>query len=87
MEFVRAQVIDDLGRVLLPNDARQRLGWETGDTLSMCQLDANTLIIQLLEKCPLPKCAICKKHDGPMLSVNSADVCVECLEAVKKISF
>ena len=44
MEFVKSQVIDDLGRVLLPNDARKRLGWETGDTVSMCQLDVNTLI-------------------------------------------
>ena len=87
MEVVRSQVIDDLGRVLLPNDARKRLGWETGDTVSMCQLDANSLVLQLIEKCPLPKCAICKKHDGPMLNVNGADICVECLDAVKKISF
>ena len=86
MEVVRSQVIDDLGRVLLPNEARKRLGWETGDTVSMCQLDANTLVLQLLEKGTLPKCAICNKQDGPMLCVNGADVCEACLKAVREIS-
>ena len=87
MDFFKPHMIDDLGRVLLPSDVRKKLGWKIGDTVSMCQLDANTLILQLTEKCPLPKCAICKKHDGPMLSVNGTDICVGCFEAVKKISF
>ena len=86
METFKSQMIDDLGRVLLSGELRTKMGWKTGEMLSMRQLDANTLILRL-EKNPVLKCAICKKHDEPMMCVNGANVCEGCLEAIRKISF
>jgi len=80
-------MIDDIGRVLLPSDARKRLGWETGDTVSMLQLDANTLVLQLSEKGSVPRCVICKTNEKALLRVNDADICEGCLETIRKISF
>ena len=41
--------IDDLGRVLVPQALRQELGWEIGDTLSLCRLK-DTVVMSLEEK-------------------------------------
>jgi len=84
MENFKSQKIDDLGRVLLSGELRKAMDWETGDTVSMRQLDANTLILRLVE-CPAVKCVICKTGDGTMVSVNGVDVCLGCAEAVKKL--
>jgi len=87
MEYFKSHVIDDIGRVLLPSDARKRLGWETGDTVSVCQIDTNTLILQLSEKGSVPKCVICKTNEKALLRVNDAEVCEGCLEMVRNITF
>jgi len=36
--------IDDLGRVLLPKGLRDELGWEIGDTLSLCRVDDTVIL-------------------------------------------
>jgi len=41
--------IDDLGRLLVPKALRSELGWEIGDTLSLCRLK-DTVVISLEEK-------------------------------------
>ena len=41
--------IDDLGRLLMPNELRNELGWETGDTLSLCRLK-DTVVVSLEKK-------------------------------------
>jgi len=40
--------IDDLGRVLLPKELRSTLGWEIGDTLSLCRV-SDTIVLSLEE--------------------------------------
>jgi len=87
LDFFKSHIIDGLGRILLPSDARKGLGWETGDTVSMLQLDANTLVLQLSEKGSVPKCVICKTNEKALLRVRDAEVCEGCLEAAREISF
>jgi len=38
--------IDDLGRVLLPKELRKAVGWEIGDTLSLCKV-SGTIVLSL----------------------------------------
>jgi len=40
--------IDDLGRVLLPKELRSTVGWEIGDTLSLCRV-SGTIVLSLEE--------------------------------------
>jgi len=40
--------IDDLGRLLLPKELRSILGWEIGDTLSLCRV-SGTIVLSLEE--------------------------------------
>ena len=85
LENFKSQMIDDLGRVLLSGELRKKMDWKTGDALSMCQLDENTLILRLSEKCTILECVICRNNDGTMVSVNGVDVCSACVEAVRKL--
>jgi len=43
-----SHMIDDLGRVLLPKELRNELGWDTGDTLSLCSV--NGTVVMSIEK-------------------------------------
>ena len=46
MERFSAKSLDELGRVAIPAQLRQMLGWTEKDTLSMYFADNNTLIVQ-----------------------------------------
>ena len=50
MERMGSRTIDELGRILLPNELRAKYGWDTGDTLALYYVDNNTLMLQLSEK-------------------------------------
>jgi len=41
--------IDDLGRILLPNELQKELGWDIADTISLCRV-SGTLVISLEKK-------------------------------------
>jgi len=41
--------IDDLGRVLLPNELRKEVDWEIGDTISLCRV-SGTVVMSLEKK-------------------------------------
>ena len=50
MERMGSRTIDELGRILLPNELRAKYGWDAGDTLALYYVDNNTLMLQLSEK-------------------------------------
>jgi len=75
--------IDELGRIILPKDIRQRANWETGDSLSVSyDQETQTATLKLNEKCAGPKCAICGKSESKCV-VNERDICASCLEGIK----
>jgi len=49
-EKLGTKMIDDLGRILLPREIREKFGWEAKDTLDMYYVDSNTLMLRLAEK-------------------------------------
>ena len=79
MKLSTTKKIDELGRVVLPETARKAMGWPVGDTVSIYQADKNTLILQLSEKCPGPKCIFCDATETAV-TINGKDICKLCLE-------
>ena len=51
-ELNKERTIDDLGRIIVPKDIRDDLGWKPGDKLSMsCSLEDKSVTLCLAEKC------------------------------------
>ena len=84
MELLTTKKIDELGRIRLPEKSRKEMGWSAGDTVSVYQMDKNTLILQLSEKCLEPKCVICRRAEKAV-NINGSDICESCLDEIKKI--
>jgi len=77
-EFGHSRKIDDVGRIVLPRDLRQQLGWDSGDTLSFDIAD-DKITLRLLEKNSTPECFYCQKPELEV-RVNGKDICADCLE-------
>jgi len=50
MEPIYVRTLDELGRIVLPSELRQELGWCDGDAIEIYN-DGNKMILQLQEKC------------------------------------
>ena len=83
MERISTRQIDELGRIVLPNELRAKYGWEAKDTLSLYCVDSNTIMLQLAEKNPGQKCIFCgateeagtvNGKDGKPFKTRSGDV-------------
>lgn len=48
-EEVKPRKLDELGRLVLPAEYRNKLGWKTGDTIG-CKLDIQTQTIILYKE-------------------------------------
>ena len=62
MELLISRKIDDLGRIVLPQEQRKRLGWNTGDTLGVYYVDTNTLILQAQNKPMVSQGIVCDEE-------------------------
>ena len=82
MEYVYAtRKIDELGRVILPSELRKKLGWGTGDSLSVIEKDGE-VIFKPFEKFQGPKCVFCGVSESAM-QLDGNDICGNCLEQIK----
>ena len=45
-----AHTIDELGRIILPKELRESIGWRVGDKIEISQNSKNGLTLQLAEK-------------------------------------
>jgi len=50
MEKIGTRTLDELGRIVIPKEARAKLGWDEKDTIDMYYANENTLMLQLAEK-------------------------------------
>ena len=82
MELLISRKIDELGRITLPSELRNKLGWETGDELALYSVDRNTMLVQLTEKASGPSCVICKKPES-IVKLSNADICGACFKEIK----
>lgn len=72
--------IDELGRVVLPIEARKALGMEPSDSVSFF-LDSDGQSITL--KKSEPSCCCCQSSDGLKMLTNGMYICSKCLAQVK----
>ena len=49
MERFNTKKMDEMGRVAIPHELRQRLDWEPSDVIAMYYVDENTVILQRKE--------------------------------------
>jgi len=84
MEHKISMQVDPLGRVHIPDNIMQLLGWNPGDKLGL-QRDNNTIVITLNEKHSGPECAICKKLERK-IRLNGLDFCESCVETIKAVA-
>ena len=77
--------VDELGRIVLPKDVREMLGWEYRDNIMLSvDIQAKTLTLKLSEKYSGPKCVFCGA-DKIQMNINGSDICVDCVEKVKEV--
>ena len=62
LQIFEACRIDELGRIALPSNIRERFGWQEYDTLLLSpNIEDNTVVLKLFEKCAEQKCTHCGK--------------------------
>lgn len=83
MKNIVKRRVDELGRVVLPREARDKLEIQTRDMLGI-SVSGNTIV---LEKCAdIPQCVICGTSDKlTKFSHSSQDYCI-CAECKEEIS-
>ena len=77
--------IDDLGRIVIPNELRSLLGWQTGSQLSMYYTDVGTAILQPAKVENSRICNICETADGS-ISVWGFKICGKCAKHITDLS-
>jgi len=50
MERLSSSTIDELGRIVLPNELRKESGWGTGEKVDVYYVNETTLILQVPKK-------------------------------------
>ena len=83
METPVLRAIDELGRIVLPIEVRRKCGWDSRDTLSIFYADNNTVVLQLAEKSPGPRCVFCGATEAKRTH-NKKDICGSCLDNIIK---
>ena len=73
--------VDDLGRVVVPKEIRNRYGWEPHDIIEIHTGDNGTVILKKQED----DCALCGSLTGLELHEKSGKlVCLSCRESMGK---
>ncbi|MCL2362111.1 MAG: AbrB/MazE/SpoVT family DNA-binding domain-containing protein [Defluviitaleaceae bacterium] len=75
--------IDDLGRIVIPDNLRQNLGWQIGDTLSLYCIDG-AIALCMVKVNRKQECVYCK-NTAVKVRINEKDVCVTCLEKIMEM--
>ena len=74
MKFKRS--IDDLGRIVIPNDIRKQLGTKSGDKFNV-ELDGKKVIITPAES----RCVFCDKPTDNLI-VQNLCICKKCADII-----
>ena len=83
METSATVRLDEIGRVLIPQEIRKRLDWDKGDVLSVDYVDSHTVHVKLFEKCPEPRCVICSAKEDIKIHLKDTAICGSCLKEIK----
>ena len=76
-----ARSMDDLGRVVIPGDIREALGWGTGTKLevTISDITVKTVVIREISPC----CSLCREESENLVKVEKGYICTECATKIK----
>lgn len=74
--------IDDLGRLVLPRELREMLGWQSEEPIEIELLDQAEQTVLL--RAAKPSCAFCQKRDDILKMVGLGFICPQCIAQVKQ---
>ena len=78
-----SRTIDELGRVILPNNLLQKLGWSTGDKLAFNRT-RSSVVLSMSKRHDGPRCALCNKLEQE-ICISGKDICGSCLQAIQTL--
>lgn len=70
--------IDPLGRLVIPKEIRDRIGFSTGDPVQISVKDKKVIIEKYSEAC-----IICGKEKD-LFKINGKNICLSCAEKISK---
>jgi len=73
--------MDDLGRVVIPGDIREALGWGKGTKLEVTISDITVKTVAIREISPC--CSLCRAKAENLRQVEKGYVCPECVAQIK----
>ena len=73
--------MDELGRIVIPADIRESLGWGTGTKLEVVISDITVKSITIREVSPC--CSLCRSESENLVQIEKGYVCEHCAEQVK----
>ena len=71
--------VDELGRVVLPVEIRNRLGIDPGDGVEVF-LEDDKIILRRVGQ----KCAVCGSSDK-LIDIGDKQICLDCLQSIKNL--
>jgi len=78
MKTIGVFTIDEMGRIMIPSELRNMLGWEKGSKISMFHADNNTAILQPSKEPAIRTCDICDEGDS-VIMIKGHKICADCV--------
>jgi len=75
------QNMDDLGRIVIPADIRENLGWGTGTKLEVAINDITVKSIVVREVSPC--CSLCRAESENLTPIEKGHICGQCAAKLK----
>ena len=72
--------LDEIGRIVIPADIRETLGWGVGTTLEVEINDSAAKSVILKEIAP--HCSLCRKKSANLEKIEKGYMCPDCLMKV-----
>ena len=75
------RTLDELGRVVIPGDIRETMGWGMGTRLEVEISDVNIKTITIREVSPC--CSLCRTACEDLVEVEKGFVCPQCAGKIR----
>lgn len=85
MKHIADRAVDELGRIVLPAETRQKLGVNERDTMSIFE-KGNSIVIKKSES--VPHCSFCGKTENLLELTHTSKksyVCANCKNEIEKL--
>jgi len=73
--------IDEIGRIIIPKDICQTLGWGTGTKLEIAinDMTVKSIVAREVSSC----CSLCRVQSEDLMKIEKGYICPECAAQVK----